>query len=94
LAINKALAEEEEAYLGYVEGVGEIAKEILINKINAAYDELEKNMTGGLGFENILDEMDMMNTLTDEYLTNTNKMYETNKMIASAQSAIDKTSNL
>jgi hypothetical protein len=51
-------------------------------------------MTNNLGFDSMLKDMERMNTLTDEFLTNTNKMYETNKMIANAQSAIDKTSNL
>lgn len=92
--INNALMEEEDAYLGYVEEVGNAANQILTNSIEKAFKDVEDQMTNNLGFDSILNDMERMNTLTDEFLTNTNKMYETNKMIASTQSAIDKTSNL
>jgi hypothetical protein len=41
-------------------------------------------MTGGLSYDTIIGNMERLNTLQDEYLTNTNKMYETNKLISSA----------
>lgn len=92
--INNALMEEEDAYLSYVEQVGEAANQILANEIEKAFKEVEDQMTDNMGFDSILNDMERMNTLTDEYLTNTNKMYETNKLIAGAQQAIDKTTNL
>ena len=92
--INNALMEEEDAYLSYVEEVGDTANQILTNSIEKAFKDVEDQMTNNLGFDSILKDMERMNTLTDEFLTNTNKMYETNKMIANAQSEIDKTSNL
>lgn len=91
--ISQALNEEEDAYLGYVEEVGDAANQILTNSIEKAFKEAELSMTNNLGFDSILADMERMNTLTDEFLTNTNKMYETNKMISSAQLAIDKTQN-
>lgn len=91
--ISQALNEEEDAYLSYVEEVGDAANQILTNSIEKAFKEAELSMTNNLGFDSILADMERMNTLTDEFLTNTNKMYETNKMISSAQLAIDKTQN-
>ena len=93
IQINEALTSEEDAYLGYVEEVGDAANQILTNSIEKAFKEAELSMTNNLGFDSILADMERMNTLTDEFLTNTNKMYETNKMISSAQLAIDKTQN-
>ena len=93
IQINQALSEEEDAYLSYVEEVGDAANQILTNSIEKAFKEAELSMTNDLGFDSILTDMERMNTLTDEFLTNTNKMYETNKMISSAQLAIDKTQN-
>ena len=93
IQINQALSEEEDAYLNYVEEVGDAANQILANSIEKAFKEAELSMTNDLGFDSILADMERMNTLTDEFLTNTNKMYETNKMISSAQLAIDKTQN-
>lgn len=93
IQINQALSEEEDAYLSYVEEVGDAANQILTNSIEKAFREAELSMTNDLGFDSILADMERMNTLTDEFLTNTNKMYETNKMISSAQLAIDKTQN-
>lgn len=93
IQINNALMDEEDAYLSYVEQVGEAANQIRQNSIKKAFEDAEKAATGGLGYDAILEDMNRMNTLTDEYLTNTNKMYETNKMISSAQLAIDKTQN-
>ena len=93
IQINQALSEEEDAYLSYVEEVGDAANQILANSIEKAFKEAELSMTNDLGFDSILADMERMNTLTDEFLTNTNKMYETNKMISSAQLAIDKTQN-
>jgi hypothetical protein len=93
LQISQALNEEEDAYLSYVEEVGDAANQILTNSIEKAFKEAEMASTNNLGFNSILADMERMNTLTDEFLTNTNKMYETNKMISSAQLAIDKTQN-
>ena len=79
-----ALTSEEDAYLGYVEEVGDAANQILTNSIEKAFKEAELLMTDNFGFDSILADMERMNTLTDEFLTNTNKMYETNKIISSA----------
>jgi hypothetical protein len=37
--------------------------------------------------------MERANSLQEEYLTDTNKIYETNKLIRTAQQEIDKTTN-
>jgi hypothetical protein len=55
---------------------------------------LEKQLTGSFGtFEELLDQFDKLNTRQEEYLTETNKMYETNKMMAEANKLLDETTN-
>lgn len=93
-AISQALEEEEEAYLGYVEKVAEAANQILTNSIEKAFKNIADEMTNNLGYDAILDSMDRLNTLSEEFLTNTNKMYETNKLIGKAQQTMNKTQNL
>ena len=86
--------EEQEKLYGYLEEIGETANTILSNSIEKAFKEMEDALTNGIGFEAILEDMERLDTYNDEYLTNTNKMYETNKLISQAQQSLDKTSNL
>ena len=90
---SQALEEEEDTYLDYVEQTAEAANKIRENSIKNIFRKIELEETNGVGYDAILDSMERLNTLSDEYLTNTNKMYETNKMISQAQLAIDKTQN-
>jgi hypothetical protein len=52
-------------------------------------EELEKALTGGIGFGFLMDEFDKLNTRQEEYLTKTNQIYETNKLIRQASQKID-----
>jgi multidrug resistance efflux pump len=56
-------------------------------------DTLEKSLTGGVSFDELLTSMERRSSLQEEYLTTTNQIYETNKMMRAAQQEIDKTSN-
>lgn len=84
---QKTLLEETEAW-------AEAINAILENKINALNQGLENTLTGKFGSYDMMSEaFDRANTLQEEYLTTTNKIYETNKLMRNAQSEIDKTSN-
>lgn len=93
LTVNGALRDEQDALYGYIEEVGEAANQILKNNIDKAMKELRDSITGGVNLEYLMKDMERMSTYQEDYLTNTNKMYETNKMISQAQLAIDKTQN-
>ena len=70
------------------ESVLELAQSILENDLANYAQQLSENLVEGLGFGNLdeyLDTIDKLNTLQEEYLTTTNKVYETNKLIRQAQ---------
>ena len=92
----KALAaadEAEENFLAKSEEWAEALKAVLENALKDAGKELEKALTDGMSFDALATKMERASSLQEEYLTNTNKIYETNKMINTAQQAIDKTTN-
>ena len=91
--LNKMKAEEQANLYSYLEEIGEAANEILSNSIEQAYEEAERAITGGTTFDAILKDMERVDKIQEEFLTTTNKMYETNKLLSQAQLAIDKTSN-
>ena len=93
LTLNATLREEQDALYGYIEEVGDAANQILKNNIDSAMKDLRDSITSGVNLEYLMKDMERMNTYQEEYLTNTNKMYETNKIISQAQLAIDKTQN-
>ena len=62
------------------------------NNRNKIYQQYEQTLTGQYGsFDNLDKSMERKKSLTDEYLTKTNQIYETNKMLRSLQQDIDKT---
>ena len=87
-----AVTEAEEEYLSSLETTGELAQEILQNNLEQARKTLEQNLVGS-SLEDYLNELDKLNKKQEEYLTTTNKLYETNKLIRQAQLDIDKTDN-
>ena len=91
--LNKMKADEQANLYSYLEQIGDAANEILSNSIEKAYEEAERAMTGGTTFDAILKDMERVDKIQEEFLTTTNKMYETNKLLSQAQLAIDKTSN-
>lgn len=92
-AALSAANEAEDAYLSKAEEWAEALKAVLENKLAEAGADLEKALTGGASFDILTTQMERANSLQEEYLTTTNKIYETNKMINTAQQAIDKTTN-
>jgi hypothetical protein len=54
---------------------------------------LETTLTGGQTFDELSTQMERAQSLQEEYLTTTNQIYETTKMMRTAQQAIDASSN-
>lgn len=92
-AINAAVDEAQENMLSKTEEWAEAQKAIMENAMSEAAAEMEKAFTNGMGFDALSDSLGRLNSYTDEYLTKTNQMYETQKLINTAQQAIDKTNN-
>lgn len=92
-AAEAAAREAQETMLSKTEEWAEAMKAVLENKLAGLAQTLENALTGGTSFDTLSTQMERAASLQEEYLTTTNKIYETNKMINIAQQAIDKTTN-
>lgn len=88
-----AADEAEQEYLSKAEEWAESLTEILQNKLSQAGQILENALTGGTSFDQLTSEMERAASLQEEYLTTTNKIYETNKLMRKAQQELDKSTN-
>lgn len=88
-----AANEAEDEYLSKAEAYAESLRAILENELAGLAQDLEDALTGGTSFDQMNNALQRANSLQEEYLTTTNKIYETNKLINTAQQEIDKTSN-
>ena len=88
-ALDAAQAE----MLGLTEEWAEAMKAVIENNMAKISDALEKSLTNGLGFDKLMDDFDKLNTRQEEYLTKTNQIYETNKLMRTASKALDETDN-
>ena len=89
-----ATAEAYEAMLSDAEEYAEALNDIYQNEVAAAQETLEKLLSGGLGFDRLNASMQHMSDIQDEYLTKTNQIYETNKLLNSLNNDINKTNNV
>ena len=92
-AIVDATDEAQEQVLSLTEEWAESMKAIFENDLASAFDALEKSLTGNKGFEKLLDDFDKLNLRQEEFLTKTNQIYETNKLMRTANKALDETDN-
>lgn len=91
---QEAANEAQENMLSKTEEWAEAMRAVVENELAELGKTLEKSLTGEFGnFENLTTSMERANSLQEEYLTTTNKIYETNKMMRTAQQEIDKTTN-
>ena len=80
--------EEESAFQSWIEKLQVVHE----NNINQIYQDYEKALVGEYGnFDNLDRSMEQQKSMTEEYLTKTNQLYETNKMLRNLQQDIDKT---
>lgn len=92
-AALEASDEAQEQYLSKAEAYGEALNAILENSLNKFGQDLENALTGGTSFDQMTARMERAASLQEEYLTTTNKIYETNKLMNKAQQEIDKSTN-
>lgn len=92
-AITTKVNEAQEEMLSKTEEWAEAQKAIMENAMAEAAKAMEKEFTDGLGFDALSNSIDRLNSYADEYLTKTNQIYETQKLINTAQQAADKTTN-
>lgn len=85
--------EKQEEYLSLAEEYAESLKAILENSLKEYAQDLENALTGGTSFDQMNTKLERAAALQEEYLTTTNKIYETNKLMNTAQQEIDKTTN-
>jgi F0F1-type ATP synthase membrane subunit b/b' len=88
-AIVDATDEAQEQVLSLTEEWAEAMRATIDNNMARIKDTLEKTLTDGMGFDFLMEEFDRLNTRQEEYLTKTNQIYETNKLIRQASQKID-----
>lgn len=76
------------------EKYAEIAKAVYENLQAEAKQAAELALTAGKGFDALKESMDLASKYQDEYLTKTNQIYETEKLLRDINKDIDKTDNL
>ena len=90
---EEKMRESQDKMLSMAEEWAGKLKEVLENKLTEIADVLENALTGGRSFDELSMQMEHAQGIQEEYLTTTNKIYATNKMIRNAQNEIDKTTN-
>ena len=94
LDAENAAAEAQDQMLSDAEAWANALVAQLENDLAGLADVLQSNLAGEFGsLTNLTESLERANSLQEEYLTTTNKIYETNKLMNTAQQEIDKTSN-
>ena len=94
LDAQNAANEAQSKMLEDAQAWAEALKSLLETELEELGENLEKALAGDFGsLDYMMTSMERANSLQEEYLTTTNKIYETNKLMRSAQQEIDKTSN-
>ena len=88
-----ATEDAEKKFQEKTEAYAESMRAILENKLSELGQDLENALTGGTSFDQLTNALSRAKSLQEEYLTTTNKIYETNKMMRTAQQEIDKSSS-
>ena len=91
--VTAAVDEAHEQMLAKTQEWAETEREILENSVAAAAKDLENALSNNMGFDALMDSIDRLSTYQDIYLTKTNQIYETQKMMRTAQKAADATDN-
>ena len=92
--VETMIAEKQESLIADIEQLAEIALAILNNTLGAARKAFEEALSGEWGdIDSIIQKIERLNSSQEEYLTTTNKLYETNKLINQSQMDLEKTDN-
>ena len=92
-AAEAAAMEAQSEMLDKTEAWAEAMRAVVENNLKGLAKTLEESLTGGTTFDQINLQLERAASLQEEYLTTTNKIYETNKLMRKAQQEIDKSSN-
>ena len=92
-AAEEAAMEAQSNMLDKTEQWAEAMKAVVENKLQGLAKSLEEALTGGISFDQINTQLERAASLQEEYLTTTNQIYETNKLMRTAQQEVDKTQN-
>ena len=93
-AATEAVNRAEEEMLSKTKEWAEAMKAVMENTFAEAAHNMEMAMTQGMGFDMLNGSLDRLSAWQDVYLTTTNKIYETTKLMRTAQQAADKTDNV
>lgn len=94
LDAQNAANEAQSKMLEDAQAWAEALKSLLETELEELGENLEKALAGDFGsLDYMMTSMERANSLQEEYLTTTNKIYETNKLMRSAQQEIDKSTN-
>ena len=94
LDAQAAADEAQNQMLEDAEAWAESLKSLLETELAELADILNESLSGEFGsLDNMMTAMERANSLQEEYLTTTNQVYETNKLMHTAQQEIDKTTN-
>ena len=90
---QEAAAEAYDEMASYREEYLELGQQLWQTNIEKIKDAADKALSDGMGLINMIDSMKNISTVADEYLTKTNQLYETNKMLNTLEADKNKTSN-
>ena len=95
LDAEEVVGEAQDDMMQKTEEWAQALKAVVENELEGLARELEKAFTANFGnsFEAMNTQMERAKSLQEEYLTTTNQVYETNKLIRQSQQEIDKTTN-
>lgn len=92
-AASDAMTEAQDDMLTKTEEWAQAIRDEVENELKNLGKDLEKQLTGGVTFDDLTTQMERQNSLQEEYLTTTNQIYETNKLMRTAENEIAKTSS-
>ena len=92
-AAEAAAREAQENMLSRTEEWAESMKSVIQNKLSDFASTLEDQLTGGTSFDEMTTSIERAASLQEEYLTTTNQIYETTKMMRTAEKALDETTS-
>lgn len=92
-ALLPVIRDAHSEVMSLTEELAEAAAQKLADQLADARKQLEEALTGGLSMDEYLEDIERTNKLQEEYLTTTNKLYETNKLIRKAEQDMEKTTS-
>jgi hypothetical protein len=92
-AAEAASREAQDNMLSATAEWAEAMKSVLTNELSDFASTLEKQLTGGTSFDEMTTSIERAASLQEDYLTTTNQIYETTKMMRVAEKALDETTS-